>query len=175
MARMAPRKLADIGPLTSCSLLPGGSGKILRRGLATVAERHGLVIATGQGGSRPTRFLNGLSIEWATLSSRSELHMRSSSNTAPAPLGHVVAIGGACASIRLTHAAAAGNEPARITIGNFLGIETDASRVVAVITHVDGSDKAAGEPGTRALMATADLLGEIRTRSSSSAGSPVIP
>jgi DNA helicase HerA-like ATPase len=27
-----------------------------------------------------------------------------------------------------------------------LGIETDASRVVAVITHVDGCDKAAGEP-----------------------------
>jgi DNA helicase HerA-like ATPase len=91
--------------------------------------------------------------------------MRSSSNTAPAPLGHVVAIGGASASIRLTHDAAAGNEPARITIGNFLGIETDASRVVAVITNVDGSDKAAGEPGTRALMARADLLGEIRTHS----------
>jgi len=80
-----------------------------------------------------------------------------------APLGHVVAIGGSSASIRLTPAAAASTEPARITIGNFLGIVMDASRVVAVITHVDGSDKAAGEPATGGPLARADLLGEIRT------------
>jgi hypothetical protein len=71
--------------------------------------------------------------------------MLSSSNTAPAPLGHVVAIGGSSASIRLNQDPGPGAEPARITIGNFLGIETDAFRVVAVITNVDGSDKAAGE------------------------------
>ena len=34
---------------------------------------------------------------------------------------------------------------APITIGNFLGIQTGVSCVVAVITYVDGGDKAAGE------------------------------
>ncbi|HXE68455.1 MAG TPA: DUF87 domain-containing protein [Hyphomicrobiaceae bacterium] len=88
--------------------------------------------------------------------------MLSPFNTALAPLGHVVAIGGSSANIRLAANPALAVEPARITIGNFLGIATDASCVVAVITNVDGTDKAVGAqaPG---LLARVDLLGEIRT------------
>ena len=56
---------------------------------------------------------------------------------------------------------------APITIGNFLGIQTGVSRVVAVITYVDGGDKAAGEQ-QRGLIAKADLLGEIRARDNGS-------
>ena len=69
--------------------------------------------------------------------------MLSSLYTALAPLGHVVAIGGSSANIRLDANPQFAVEPARITIRTFLGIETDASCVVAVITHVDGTDKAA--------------------------------
>ena len=56
---------------------------------------------------------------------------------------------------------------APITIGNFLGIQTGVSCVVAVITYVDGGDKAAGEQ-QRGLIAKADLLGEIRARDNGS-------
>jgi hypothetical protein len=53
-------------------------------------------------------------------------------------------------------------EPARITIGNFLGIETAASCVVAVITKVDGTDRRlARKP--EACWQGPDLLGKIRT------------
>jgi hypothetical protein len=62
--------------------------------------------------------------------------MLSSLNTA-APLGHVLAVSGSSASIRLEANSTLAGEPTRITIGNFLGIATDASCVVAVITNVD--------------------------------------
>ena len=84
--------------------------------------------------------------------------MFSSLNPAPAPLGHVVAIGGSSASVRLDDNPALAGEAMRITIGTFLGIETDTSSVVAVITNVDGTAKAAGAEA-RGLLARADLLG----------------
>src|SRR5690349_8626029 len=93
--------------------------------------------------------------------------MLSSLNTALTPLGHVVTIGGSSAGIRLAASPAHAAEPARITIGNFLGIATDASCVVAVITNVDGSDKA-GAGQTMGRLARADLLGEIRTHDNGS-------
>ena len=55
----------------------------------------------------------------------------------------------------------------RITIGNFLGIETDACCEVAVITNVEGSEKAVGAQAG-SLLARADLLGEIRTHDNGS-------
>ena len=82
-------------------------------------------------------------------------------------LGHVAAIGGSSATIRLTTSPLSGVAVAPITIGNFLGIQTGVSRVVAVITYVDGGDKAAGEQ-QRGLIAKADLLGEIRARDNGS-------
>jgi uncharacterized protein len=81
-------------------------------------------------------------------------------------LGHVVSIGGSSATIRLTASRVNAVAAARITIGNFLGIQTGASCVVAVITYVDGGDNAAGEQ-QRGLIAKADLLGELRARDNS--------
>ncbi len=53
-------------------------------------------------------------------------------------------------------------EPARITIGNVLGIETAASCVVAVITKVDGTDRwLVRKP--EGCWQGPDLLGKIRT------------
>jgi len=74
------------------------------------------------------------------------LRLLAALTNALAPLGHIVAIGGSSASIRLEAKAAGAGEPTRITIGNFLGIETDASCVVAVITNVDGTDRPPAHP-----------------------------
>ncbi|HZT48061.1 MAG TPA: DUF87 domain-containing protein, partial [Hyphomicrobiaceae bacterium] len=75
--------------------------------------------------------------------------------------GQVLSVSGSQASIRIAASDRSGEQDgARVTVGKFLAIDTAASAVVAVITHVDG-DAAAGE-AARQLTARVDLLGEIR-------------
>ncbi len=75
--------------------------------------------------------------------------------------GQVLSVSGSQASIRIAPSDRSGEQDgARVTVGKFLAIDTAASAVVAVITHVDG-DAAAGE-AARQLTARVDLLGEIR-------------
>ena len=75
--------------------------------------------------------------------------------------GQVLSVSGSQASIRIAASDRSGEQDgARVTVGKFLAIDTAASAVVAVITHVDG-DAAAGEAAWQ-LTARVDLLGEIR-------------
>ncbi len=75
--------------------------------------------------------------------------------------GQVLSVSGSQASIRIAPSDRSGEQDgARVTVGKFLAIDTAASAVVAVITHVDG-DAAAGEAAWQ-LTARVDLLGEIR-------------
>lgn len=83
-----------------------------------------------------------------------------SQGEAASPLGTVLSVSGSYADIRLAPPHDEGGEAPSITIGNFLGLKTEQSLVVGVVTKVDGGDgrrdPAAG------LLARTDLLGEIR-------------
>jgi hypothetical protein len=110
-----------------------------------------------------------LRLEWAISSSSVPVAYAFSAQHRARP-ARACRRGGSSANIRLDANPALAVAPARITIGNFLGIETGASCVVAVITNVDGTDKAVGAQA-RGLLARADFLGEIRTHDN---GGPAI-
>lgn len=74
------------------------------------------------------------------------------------PSGHVTAILGSSATIRLTNAAA--RATGRLTVGRLLAIDAGASEIVAVITAVIDREEAKD----RGPVAEVDLLGEIVKR-----------
>jgi DNA helicase HerA-like ATPase len=77
----------------------------------------------------------------------------------PAPLGHVVSIGGSHGHVRLDPAGEpAGHDGHRVTVGKFLAIGTGNSSVVGVVTAVDSR----GGMTDGGLIARIDLLGEIQ-------------
>lgn len=70
-------------------------------------------------------------------------------------IGHVVAVGGAQASVRLDRQSRAADPNALVTVGNFVGVETERTLVIGVVTGV------IADPGGGGSFSF-DILGEIK-------------
>src|SRR5262249_5872043 len=77
------------------------------------------------------------------------------------PLGRVLSVSGAQASVRLSVDPSNGTDVARATVGKFLGIRTGQSLVIGVITKICIDPPANGAQARHAT-GQVDLLGEIK-------------
>jgi DNA helicase HerA-like ATPase len=79
--------------------------------------------------------------------------------SAQAPLGRVISVRGSQARIGLTASSQPGNASVRATVGQFFGIRTATTTLVAIITEVSLENLPATDD--YAAIASVDLLGEI--------------
>ena len=79
------------------------------------------------------------------------------------PIGTVTSVRGS--DVRLTQRHAGPTDRARITVGTFVGIPSDASYIVGMITGLSEDARSDGQTGGRDTSASLDLLGEILTDS----------
>jgi hypothetical protein len=85
-------------------------------------------------------------------------------SAAMAPLGSILSVQGSQAKIGLTLTGVGRPDPARPTVGQFLGIRSGAALLIGMITEVTLETSAsAREQGARAT-ARVDLMGEIKAR-----------
>src|SRR5215475_8055403 len=104
--------------------------------------------------SRAT-ILQKFSSPWEARLQPDQLPGHTAGVAAPQPLGRVLSVSGAAATIRLSNVTRAqARDDAQATVGKFLAIQTGVSSLVGIITKV------AAEQGDNAV-GHVDLLGEI--------------
>jgi uncharacterized protein len=78
------------------------------------------------------------------------------------PLGWVLSVNGSQASVRLQAPERAQVGDARVSVGKFLGIRTDQSLVIGVLTKISAEIDAMGTPHGDHATGQLDLVGELR-------------
>jgi uncharacterized protein len=78
------------------------------------------------------------------------------------PLGWVLSVNGSQASVRLNAPNRAQVGDARVSVGKFLGIRTDQSLVIGVLTKISAEIDAMGTPHGDHATGQLDLVGELR-------------
>ena len=87
------------------------------------------------------------------------LHEADQPSPVPAePLGWVLSVNGSQASVRLQPHAG----DARVSVGKFLGIRTDQSLVIGVLTKISAETDVMGTPHGEHAAGQLDLVGELR-------------